>query len=103
MTLLDTLPVLQPMEQVRTVFPNAMHVRRDLQKNISHKEEQIQLHQLERTDDISLFKGFYQTLSGKEVSPETLQILADALMDIESADESHNIAPSQLNRSRNQS
>lgn len=86
-TLLDEMPVLQPMEQIRTVFPNAMHVRRDLQKSYTLKEEHSMLHQLDRTDDVSLFSGFYQTLLDKEVDPETLKIFTDALLKTQSENE----------------
>ena len=87
-TLLDESPVLQPMEQIRTVFPNAMHVRRDLQKSRSFREDQSELKNLEKTDDLSLFKGFYQTLLEKELDSETLQIFSDALMQVQSENES---------------
>lgn len=86
-TLLDEMPVLQPMEQIRTVFPNAMHVRRDLQKSYTRQEEHTKLHQLERTDDLALFKGFYQTLLDKEVDAETLKIFSEAVMSLESENE----------------
>lgn len=86
-TLLDEMPVLQPMEQIRTVFPNAMHVRRDLQKSYTRQEEHTKLHQLERTDDLALFKGFYQTLLDKEIDAETLKIFSEAVMSLESENE----------------
>lgn len=82
-TLLDETPVLQPMEQIRTVFPNAMHVRRDLQKKRTAKEDQSKLKELQKTDDLSLFKGFYETLIERDADQETLKIFSDALADIE--------------------
>lgn len=80
-TLLDETPVLQPMEQIRTVFPNAMHVRRDLQKSRTQREDQAMLKATaeKSTDDLSLFQGFYASLIEREADPETLKIFTDAL------------------------
>lgn len=82
-TLLDETPVLQPMEQIRTVFPNAMHVRRDLQKSRSREEDQTKLKEIQTHDDLSLFQGFYQTLIEREASPETLAIFSKSLAELE--------------------
>lgn len=82
-SLLDTTPVLQPMEQIRTVFPNAMHVRRDLQKSRSQQEDQSRLKTIQKQDDLALFKGFYETLVERQADPETVQIFAEALAKID--------------------
>src|SRR5699024_10609705 len=37
--LLDETPVLSPMEKLRTVFPNCMHVERKLNKMLKSKSE----------------------------------------------------------------
>lgn len=78
-TLLDETPVLQPMEQIRTVFPNAMHVRRDLQKSRTAAEDQARLKTIQKTDDLSLFQGFYETLIEREADAQTLKIFTEAL------------------------
>lgn len=78
-TLLDETPVLQPMEQVRTVFPNTMHVRRDLQKKQSLREDHAKLQALKKTDDLSLFQGFYEALTERTADEDTLEIFMDTL------------------------
>ena len=78
-TLLDETPVLQPMEQLRTVFPNVMHIRRDLQKTRTLKEDQNRLKEIAKTDDLSLFKGFYEALTERDPDPETLKIFRESL------------------------
>lgn len=70
------------MEQIRTVFPNAMHVRRDLQKSRTAAEDQARLKTIQKTDDLSLFQGFYETLIEREADAQTLKIFTEALADI---------------------
>ncbi|GGZ96702.1 exonuclease sbcCD subunit D [Ignatzschineria ureiclastica] len=80
-TLLDETPVLQPMEQIRTVFPNAMHVERTPQNTPLFHKKHFDTPQKKREDDLTLFKGFYRTLLDKEPDAETLRIFADAIQD----------------------
>ena len=75
--LLDETPILSPMEQIRTVYPNAMHVERKAFQLISLSEEQ----EVGRTkkDEFTLFHSFYYEVSGKEASEETEQIFKEVL------------------------
>jgi len=75
--LLDDSPILSPMEQIRTVYPNAMHVERKAFQLIGLSEEK----EVGRTkkDPFTLFRSFYTEVSGKEVSEETEQIFKDVL------------------------
>ncbi|QUG39956.1 exonuclease SbcCD subunit D [Psychrobacillus sp. INOP01] len=75
--LLDDTPILSPMEQIRTVYPNAMHVERKAFQLIGLSEEQ----EIRRTkkDEFTLFRSFYTEVSGKEASEETEQIFKDVL------------------------
>lgn len=78
-TLLDETPVLQPMAQIRTVFPNAMHVQRlPLNTPMFHKEH-LSTPKKKQEDDLSLFTGFYRTLLNREPDAETLKIFTDAI------------------------
>ncbi|PKC50995.1 nuclease SbcCD, D subunit, partial [Rhizophagus irregularis] len=65
--LLDITPVVGAMEQIRTVYPNAMHVeRKAMQQNVTIGENvAVQRAQL---DDLSLFKAFYNEILGTEPS-----------------------------------
>ncbi|WP_313235270.1 exonuclease SbcCD subunit D [Sporosarcina ureae] len=79
--LLDTVPVIQPMEKIRSVFPNAMHVERKLcvsstdsfggTINIEKKE-----------DDQAMFASFFKELQGEEVDEETKELFAEVLWDV---------------------
>lgn len=75
--LLDDTPVLSPMEQIRTVYPNAMHVERKSFQLISLSEEP----EVGRTkkDEYTLFRSFYSEVSGKEASVETGEIFKEVL------------------------
>ncbi|MEK3979343.1 exonuclease SbcCD subunit D [Psychrobacillus sp. FSL K6-2836] len=75
--LLDDTPILSPMEQIRTVYPNAMHVERKAFQLIGLQEKQ----EVGRTkkDEFTLFRSFYTEVSGKEASEETEQIFKDVL------------------------
>ncbi|PIC77674.1 exonuclease sbcCD subunit D [Sporosarcina sp. P19] len=79
--LLDTVPVIQPMEKIRSVFPNAMHVERKLfvsstdsfggTINVEKKE-----------DDQAMFASFFKELQGEEVDEETKELFAEVLWDV---------------------
>lgn len=77
--LTDEMPVLQPMEKIRTVFPNVMNIERKI-KNIEKVENHIKnRHEM---DDISLFRSFYKEMKGIEVDNEKEQIFINVLNEI---------------------
>ncbi|MDP5275375.1 exonuclease SbcCD subunit D [Chengkuizengella axinellae] len=79
--LLDETPVLSPMERVRTVFPNAMHVERKISMTqLNDQEEQV----VERSkmDELSLFKAFYKEVRGTEVTGETEKQFTEVLQEM---------------------
>ena len=82
--LLDETPVLSPMEKVRSVYPNAMHVERKIilanQLQGENEGERVARHQM---DDLSLFRAFYQEIKQTEVSDETEEIFKEVLQEIE--------------------
>lgn len=80
--LLDETPVLSPMEKVRSVYPNAMHVERKIilpTDRQSVKTERVARHQM---DDLSLFRAFYQEVKGTEVTEETELLFKEVLNEI---------------------
>ncbi|PZX02923.1 exodeoxyribonuclease I subunit D [Psychrobacillus insolitus] len=79
--LLDDTPILSPMEQIRTVYPNAMHVeRKSFRTSIIAREKESSSRQ--KVDDISLFQSFYAEVSGKTPSEETEQLFKEVLADL---------------------
>ncbi|TLS36758.1 exonuclease SbcCD subunit D [Pseudalkalibacillus caeni] len=79
--LLDETPVLSPMEQIRSVYPNAMHVERKIHIP-SVNSEGVNTKERHNMDDLSLFKAFYREVKGSDVSVETEAIFKDVLDEI---------------------
>ncbi|WKA55155.1 exonuclease SbcCD subunit D [Planococcus shixiaomingii] len=74
--LLDDAPVLYPMEKVRSVYPNAMHVER---KNLIGNSAQSETGARRKMDSLSLFKAFYEEVKGEAASKETEAIFKDVV------------------------
>ncbi|MUK90763.1 exonuclease subunit SbcD [Ornithinibacillus sp. L9] len=77
--LLDEAPVLSPMEKIRSVYPNAMHVER---KNINiTADSEVERTSVNRSkmSDLDLFKAFYKEVKGTEANEETEVIIKEVL------------------------
>jgi len=83
--LLDELPVLSPMEKVRSIFPNAMHVERVRTTSgvTQQKENQAPKTSL---SEMELFDAFYQEVTEKEASEEMNEIMKELFQEIQDAD-----------------
>lgn len=75
--LTDITPVVGAMEQIRTVYPNALHVERKVFHTTTETEGKIEAR--EQLDDISLFKAFYQEILNEELSEETMELFKEVL------------------------
>jgi len=79
--LLDETPVLFPMEKVRSVYPNAMHVERKVFKLTANgKDEQRMEHG--KHDDFALFKAFYEEMKGEAADAETEKLFEQVLHEV---------------------
>lgn len=79
--LLDETPVISPMEKVRTVYPNAMHVSRQsvLNYTMSQKsttEDKSTLTPLEK------YELFYKEVKGTQLTIDQLEIMQQVLEDL---------------------
>lgn len=77
--LTDDAPVLSPMEKIRSIYPNAMHVERvhdGIPMSLTATEEKV-----ERTkmSDFELFQSFYKEVKGEQPSEETEAIFKEVL------------------------
>ncbi|MBU9710526.1 exonuclease SbcCD subunit D [Evansella tamaricis] len=79
--LLDDTPVLSPMEKVRSVYPNAMHVERKIQIHSIDGDVTSERMERNKMDELSLFKAFYQEVKGTAVSEETETIFKEILQE----------------------
>ncbi|MBP2114086.1 exonuclease SbcCD subunit D [Paenibacillus silagei] len=79
--LLDDVLVSSPMERVRSVYPNAMHVERKMRIPGLIGESQA-VDGRAKMDGLSLFKAFYKDVRGTELSPETEKLFIETLQEI---------------------
>lgn len=80
--LLDEAPVLSPMERIRTVYPNALHVERknDFLAYIDEAGEQRE--QRSKMSDEDLFQSFYKEVKGKEPNQETEELFKEVMNEL---------------------
>ncbi|EOV9525771.1 exonuclease SbcCD subunit D [Bacillus cytotoxicus] len=80
--LLDETPVLQPMEKVRSVYPNAMHVERSIQRRELTETDEIAVSR-HKMDDISLLKAFYKEMKGTDLSEVKERLFLEVLQTVQ--------------------
>ncbi|RNF39139.1 exonuclease SbcCD subunit D [Planococcus salinus] len=76
--LLDDAPILYPMEKVRSIYPNAMHVER---KNFAGTAVQSDTGERRKMDSLSLFHAFYEEVKGEKPSSETEAIFREVVQE----------------------
>lgn len=80
--LLDENPVLQPMEKIRSVYPNAMHVERAMQRRELTDTNEVTVSR-HKTDDLALLKAFYKEMKGLDLSEEKERLFIDVLQTVQ--------------------
>ncbi|PGC28753.1 exonuclease sbcCD subunit D [Bacillus pseudomycoides] len=80
--LLDENPVLQPMGKIRSVYPNAMHVERSMQRREFTETNEVTVSR-HKTDDLSLLKAFYREMKGSDLSEEKERLFLDVLQTVQ--------------------
>ncbi|MFF5996726.1 exonuclease SbcCD subunit D [Lysinibacillus sp. KU-BSD001] len=78
--LTDPTPVVNAMEQIRTVYKNAMHVERKTM-HLATQEEKETIKR-EKLDDFTLFKAFYEEVTKQEPSEMMQQLFTEALAEL---------------------
>ncbi|WP_084134688.1 exonuclease SbcCD subunit D [Paenibacillus harenae] len=79
--LLDENLVISPMERVRSVYPNAMHVERKMAIT-GLIGEALAVDGRAKMDELSLFQVFYKEVRGNELSSETERLFIETLQEI---------------------
>jgi len=78
--LTDATSVTSPMERIRTVFPNAMHVERKVaRQEVSHE---IQTIETEKIEDIDLFRSFFTDIIGVQPDQDTERLFTEMLQEL---------------------
>jgi exonuclease SbcD len=78
--LLDETPILFPMEKIRSVYPNAMHVERKI-LSVTKDNEESTVGSRRKMDDLALFNAFYEEVKGVQASEETENIFKEVLQE----------------------
>jgi exonuclease SbcD len=82
--LLDEYPVMYPMERIRAVYPNAMHVeRKNALSGLTGEGSLASAGSKANMDMISLFRAFYREAKGTEVSEETERLFLQVLREMD--------------------
>lgn len=79
-TLTDDVPVMNAMEQARTVYKNAMHIERKVLQEAATSDEHIVLR--EQLDDFSLFQAFYKQMTKQEPSELMEDLFKEAMNEL---------------------
>ncbi|MDQ0352053.1 exonuclease SbcD [Alkalibacillus filiformis] len=85
--LLDEHTILFPMEQIRSVFPNALHIEKQVRSDQPKEENEpkIERHKL---SDKELFKAFYEDVKGEAPSEEIESIMEEVFENLLQEDRS---------------
>lgn len=84
--LLNETPVLSPMEKVRSVYPNAMHVERKNYAELHLTRDTEAIKERRKMTDIELFRAFYEETKGEAPSTMAEEIFHEALEIISNED-----------------
>lgn len=82
--LLDELPVLSPMEKVRSIFPNAMHVERIRTQVTADKVASTV--QKTSLSEMELFNAFYREAKGQEPGKEIRNLMEELFQEMQQID-----------------
>lgn len=77
-TLLSDHPVLFPMEKVRAIYPNALHVERRAASQMTAAERMQPPAERRTADPVELFGHFYAEVKGVALDREKQQLFAEA-------------------------
>lgn len=90
--LLDETPILYPMEKIRSVYPNAMHVEREIFHGGGTETTAGSRREM---DPLKLFHAFYEEVKGEAPSEGTEAVFKDVLEEFlhEETDEKEGVKP----------
>lgn len=77
--LTDDTPVLSPMEKVRSIYPNAMHVERTNYLLAAGDTERKQTADRTKMSDMELFRAFYKEVKGSLPAKKTEALFQSVL------------------------
>lgn len=81
-TLTDQTPVIGAMEQIRTVYKNAMHVSRKAQLVERAEDTEHSIVERAKLSDTDLFTAFHKEMIGGEPSKEVVELFEEVLQEL---------------------
>lgn len=76
-TLHDEGALLDPINKLRQVYPNVLHLERKMALADLKKSEQTTVQREEKKSEIELFAQFYQEMTTADFTPEKQQVMAE--------------------------
>jgi exonuclease SbcD len=80
--LTDDKPVLSPMEKVRSVYPNTMHIEQSMNSLPLQTTESYSSPARTEANDLERFQEFYRKVKGVEATEDTEEIFIEVLEDL---------------------
>lgn len=78
-SLTDEAPVLFPMEKIRSIYPNAMHVERKNTLPFADEGANETRGKRSQMSDLDLFKAFFKEVNGESPSEEMIDVFKEVL------------------------
>jgi exonuclease SbcD len=78
-TLLDEGAILDPMNKLRQVYPNVLHLERKMEMAAIQSKDSFVTHSHERKTDLELFSEFYTEMTTGEFSDQKREVMKEVL------------------------
>ncbi|WP_066368070.1 exonuclease SbcCD subunit D [Neobacillus fumarioli] len=75
-TLLDEGALIDPINKLRQVYPNVLHLERKLELTDSKKKQSFNAVRSEKKSEIDLFEQFYTEMTTSEFTPDKKELMA---------------------------
>ncbi|MFD1705287.1 exonuclease SbcCD subunit D [Siminovitchia sediminis] len=81
-TLLDEGALLDPINKLRAVYPNILHLERKIDRVDSAKKQTLQMVQSERKTELDLFEDFYREMTTSDFTEEKQKLMEEVIDDV---------------------
>lgn len=78
-TLLDEGALLDPINKLRQVYPNVLHLERKIDVTDMKKKQNINAIQGEKKSELDMFEQFYKEMTTAEFTPDKKQVMANVI------------------------
>ncbi|MGG0718548.1 exonuclease SbcCD subunit D [Robertmurraya massiliosenegalensis] len=78
-TLHDQGALIDPINKLRQVYPNVLHLERKINLMDMKKREQVNVHREDKKSELELFELFYQEMTTADFTEDKKQVMADCI------------------------